>query len=75
MSLSHTDFSPFFGFVAVFRFADMLGTSATREPYRPGAVRIGIPGTQFEHWPDGRGQEDWLGWVERGRDLAADERG
>ena len=44
----------------------LLSVLATRELYWPGTVRSGIPGAKSQHWPDGRGQEDQLGWVEGG---------
>ena len=31
---------------------------ATRQLYRSGTIRSGVPGVKFEHRPDGRGQED-----------------
>ena len=49
--------------------------SATRELYWPRTVRSGIPGLEFEHRPDGRGQEDKFDRVEGGRNLAVDEGG
>ena len=48
---------------------------ATRQLYRSGTVRSGIPGAKSEHRSDGRGQEDQLNWVEGRRNLAVDEGG